>query len=104
MPQIREVATKARLSFHMTRRQRILGLPVCAFIPETHVVSAKLQLGKETQRLHEAAQRSVSCGTGAIWIAKPESRNRGIGITVHKSMRTPFEALLCAWTHAPLRI
>lgn len=104
MPQIREVATKARLSFHITRRQRILSLPGCQFIPETHVVSAKLQLGKETQRLHEAAQRAISSGRGTVWIAKPESRNRGIGITVHRSMRTPFEALLYARIHVPLRI
>lgn len=87
IPQIREVATKARLSFHVARYQRMLCLPGCALIPETHVVSSKLQLGNETQRLHDAAQNAITDGRGRLWIVKPESRNRGIGITVHRSMR-----------------
>lgn len=90
VPQIREVATKARLSFHVSRHQRALGLTGCIFIPETHTVSSKLQLGKEKQRLHQAAQNAVTDGRGSLWIAKPESRNRGIGITVHPSMRMFF--------------
>lgn len=79
----------------------MLSLSGLAFIPETHVVSAKLQLGKEAQRLHEAADRAHRSGRGTLWIAKPESRNRGIGITVHTSMRmlpASLDTTLCMRT------
>eukprot|EP00892_Ulva_mutabilis_P007150 jgi/Ulvmu1/4807/UM020_0092.1 len=91
VPKIREIATKARLAFHVSRHLRTLCIEECTFVPETHIVSSKLQLGKETKRLHQAAQNAIADGRGSVWIAKPESRNRGIGITVHKSMQDALD-------------
>lgn len=85
LPNVCEVATKARLAFHITKyMSRINKPPDC--IPETHVVSAKLQFGKEKDRLQEASLRNQQAGLGSVWIAKPDNRNRGRDITVHKSM------------------
>ena len=53
-----------------------------AFIPETHVVSAKLQLGNERERLCAAAAAAQAAGKGDVWIVKPNGLNRGIGIAV----------------------
>lgn len=85
LPNVREVATKGRLAFHISRHMARLNKPP-DFIPETHVVSAKLQFGKEKDRLQEACLRNQQEGMGMVWIAKPDNRNRGRDITVHKSM------------------
>jgi hypothetical protein len=82
---MQEIASKARLAYHLGRYMTQTGLQQ-AFFPETHIVSAKLQLGNERERLHQAAERAKADGRGTIWIVKPHAANRGIGITVHDSM------------------
>jgi Tubulin-tyrosine ligase family len=69
----------------MTRLQANYGRNV-PFVPETYTLSAKLQIGKEVAQLREAARRSAVNGDGNVWIVKPESRNRGSGITLHASV------------------
>lgn len=85
LPNVREIATKGRLAFHISKHMARLNQPP-DFIPETHVVSAKLQFGKEKDRLQEASSRNQKEGFGTVWIAKPDNRNRGRDISVHKSM------------------
>jgi hypothetical protein len=85
LPDVREVSTKARLAFHTIKHMSRINRPP-DFIPETHIVSAKLQFGKEKERLLEAAVRNEQEGLGTVWIAKPDNLNRGRNITVHKSM------------------
>lgn len=90
LPNVREIATKGRLAFHISKHMARLNQPP-DFIPETHVVSAKLQFGKEKDRLQEASSRNQKEGFGTVWIAKPDNRNRGRDISVHKSMDCALE-------------
>lgn len=73
------------MAFHITKHMTRISKPL-EFIPETHIVSAKLQLGNEKERLQQAASRNQQDGLGSVWIVKPENRNRGRDITVHESM------------------
>lgn len=58
-------------------------------VPLTFVVSAKLQIGKEKERLLAKAQAVTDAGKGRIWIVKPDGRNRGVGITVVDGIGAP---------------
>jgi hypothetical protein len=51
-------------------------------VPKTFTVTAKLQIGKEKERLLEAAAAAEAAGQGTIWIVKPNGLNRGTGISV----------------------
>jgi hypothetical protein len=85
LPNVREVATKARLAFHLKRHAARLEKPLNC-IPETHVVSARLQFGKERERLQCAAIQNEQGGMGTVWIVKPDNKNRGTDISVHASI------------------
>lgn len=56
------------------------------YIPETYIVSAKLQFGNEKDRLFAAEAAAQDAGRGTVWIVKPNGQNRGIGIGVVNSM------------------
>jgi hypothetical protein len=53
-----------------------------AAVPKTFTVTAKLQIGRERERLLEAAAAAEAAGQGSVWIVKPNGLNRGMGISV----------------------
>ena len=85
IPNNKEVCTKAKLASRMAKYAGRLGQP-CRFIPESHMVSAKLQITREREQLQRAADCAVTEGRGSVWIVKPDARNRWIGITVHSGI------------------
>lgn len=95
LPRNRELCTKARLAYNMGKYMAQLGqhLPC---IPETYVVSAKLQIGKDRERLRDAAAAAKDAGRGQVWIVKPDGRNRGMGISVVLGMGVVLTHSLCA--------
>lgn len=78
----------------MAKYAELLGRSL-PFMPETHMFSAKLQVVRERQLLQAAATRAAEDGRGTIWIVKPNSRNRGNGISVQRSVgATLLESVL----------
>ena len=67
-------------------------------VPETHTVSAKLQLGNEREKLQAASERAQLDGRGSVWIVKPNGLNRGAGIAVVRGIGAPRHCLLCSCT------
>jgi hypothetical protein len=95
LPRNRELCTKARLAYNMGKYMAQLGqhLPC---IPETYVVTAKLQIGKDRERLRDAAEAAKDAGRGQVWIVKPDGRNRGMGISVVLGMGVVLAHSSCA--------
>ena len=94
LPKNRELCTKARLAYHLQRHMAELGEQLPA-IPQTFTVTAKLQIGNEQQRLQEAAAVAAAAGKGDVWIVKPTSLNRGMGIAVVRGIGACDQACVC---------